>query len=140
MANDEDFTVKKTDDEWRATLSPEQYQVLRQHGTEMRGASPLNTEKRHGRFYCAACGEALFSSEAKYNSGTGWPSFFGMFHVKQKRLRNVSREHTGRAEKLRKKKDDLEEAKVGDFVWDIPQQGRCYSEWFVIKIGYTLPL
>src|SRR5580765_6614600 len=76
MANDEDFTVKKTDDEWRATLSPEQYQVLRQHGTEMRGASALNTEKRHGRFYCAACGEALFSSEAKYNSGTGWPSFF----------------------------------------------------------------
>jgi peptide-methionine (R)-S-oxide reductase len=76
MATDEDFAVKKSDDEWRATLSPEQYQVLREHGTEMRGVSPLNNEKRHGRFYCAGCGEALFSSETKYNSGTGWPSFF----------------------------------------------------------------
>jgi peptide-methionine (R)-S-oxide reductase len=76
MANEEDFAVKKTDDEWRAALSPEQFQVLRQHGTEMRGTSPLNTEKRHGRFYCAGCGEPLFQSEAKYNSGTGWPSFF----------------------------------------------------------------
>ena len=73
---DDEFEVRKTDEEWRAALSPEQYEVLRQHGTEMRGTSPLNKEKRSGTFTCAACDTPLFSSETKYDSGTGWPSFF----------------------------------------------------------------
>lgn len=75
MKRDEDFEVKKTDEEWQRTLSPTQYEVLRCHGTEMRGTSPLNKEKRQGTFRCAGCGQPLFSSEAKYDSGTGWPSF-----------------------------------------------------------------
>jgi peptide-methionine (R)-S-oxide reductase len=56
-------------------LTPEQHHVLREHGTEHRGSSPLNQEKRAGTFRCAGCGEPLFSSETKYESGTGWPSF-----------------------------------------------------------------
>ncbi|MEO7190874.1 MAG: peptide-methionine (R)-S-oxide reductase MsrB [Vicinamibacterales bacterium] len=75
MSDDRDFELKKTDDEWRVELSPAEYQVLRQHGTEPRGASPLNREKRSGEFVCAGCGQRLFVSEAKYESGTGWPSF-----------------------------------------------------------------
>lgn len=70
------FPVSRTDEEWRATLTPEQYRVLRDHGTERAGTSPLNGEKRPGTFFCAGCGEALFSSETKYESGTGWPSFY----------------------------------------------------------------
>jgi peptide-methionine (R)-S-oxide reductase len=66
----------KTDAEWQAELTPSQYQVLRQRGTEPRGSSPLNKEKREGRFVCAGCGQPLFSSDTKYESGTGWPSFF----------------------------------------------------------------
>jgi peptide-methionine (R)-S-oxide reductase len=73
---DTQFGVTKTDDEWQETLSPRQYEVLRCHGTEMRGTSPLNKEKRPGTFSCAGCGQALFSSETKYESGTGWPSFY----------------------------------------------------------------
>lgn len=69
-------TEKKTDAEWQAELTPGQYQVLRQHGTEPRGSSPLNKEKREGVFRCAGCGEPLFSSDTKYDSGTGWPSFY----------------------------------------------------------------
>ncbi len=76
MSGDEKFEVTKTDAEWKQTLSPEQYEVLRQHGTESRGASPLNKEKRSGMFICAGCGQALFPSETKFDSGTGWPSFF----------------------------------------------------------------
>jgi len=68
--------TEKTDAEWQAELTPAQYQVLREHGTEPRGSSPLNKEKRPGTFRCAACGEPLFSSDTKYDSGTGWPSFF----------------------------------------------------------------
>jgi len=64
------------DDTWRDKLSPEQYRVLREHGTERPGASPLNYEKRDGLFHCAACGNALFRSDTKYESGSGWPSFF----------------------------------------------------------------
>ena len=66
----------KTDDQWRAELTPEQYKVLREHGTEMRGTSPLNKEKREGTFRCAGCGKPLFDSATKFESGTGWPSFW----------------------------------------------------------------
>jgi len=75
MAGNEKFDVQKTDDEWQSELTPQQYGVLRQHGTEPRGASPLNKEKRAGTFVCAGCGQPLFASDAKYDSGTGWPSF-----------------------------------------------------------------
>ncbi len=66
----------KTDDHWRTELTPEQYKVLREHGTEMRESSPLNTEKRDGTFRCAGCGKPLFDSATKFESGTGWPSFW----------------------------------------------------------------
>ena len=69
-----EFTL--SDDEWRKRLTPEQYRVLRQHGTERAGTSPLDKEKRAGTFACAGCGLPLFASETKFNSGTGWPSFF----------------------------------------------------------------
>ena len=71
-----EFDIDKTESEWKATLTPEQFHVLREHGTEPRGTSPLNREKRPGVFMCAGCGQTLFSSEAKYESGTGWPSFY----------------------------------------------------------------
>jgi len=71
-----DFPVDKTDKEWQETLSPSQYQVLREHGTERAGTSPLNQEKRAGRFSCAACRNPLFASDTKFESGTGWPSFW----------------------------------------------------------------
>jgi peptide-methionine (R)-S-oxide reductase len=70
------FPVERTDDQWRDTLSAEQYKVLREHGTERAFTSPLNNEKRQGTFLCAACGQLLFSSDTKYDSGTGWPSFY----------------------------------------------------------------
>ncbi len=65
-----------TDAEWRKRLTPAQYKVLRQEGTEPAGSSPLNAEKRPGTYVCAGCGLALFDSTMKYDSGTGWPSFF----------------------------------------------------------------
>ncbi len=68
--------VKKSDAEWRAQLTPEQYKVTREHGTERAGTSPLNKEKRDGVFTCVCCGAPLFASDAKFNSGTGWPSFY----------------------------------------------------------------
>lgn len=68
--------VKKSDAEWRAQLTPEQYKVTRQHGTERAGASPLNNEKRDGIFACVCCGAPLFASDSKFESGTGWPSFY----------------------------------------------------------------
>jgi peptide-methionine (R)-S-oxide reductase len=71
-----DFPVQRTDEEWRTQLTPEQYQVLRQHATERPGSCALNTEKREGTFYCAGCGQELFTNGTKFNSGTGWPSFF----------------------------------------------------------------
>jgi peptide-methionine (R)-S-oxide reductase len=76
MGQDETFPVNKTDEEWQASLSPTQYQVLRQHATEPRGSSPLNREKRSGTFVCAGCGTPLFDSGTKYESGSGWPSFY----------------------------------------------------------------
>jgi peptide-methionine (R)-S-oxide reductase len=66
----------KTDAEWRAALTPQQYKVLREHGTEPAGSSPLNQEKRDGTFTCAGCGQPLFTADTKYESGTGWPSFY----------------------------------------------------------------
>ncbi len=66
----------RTDAEWKATLTPDEFQVLRRQGTEMRGSSPLNSEKRAGTFLCAGCGEPLFASETRYDSGSGWPSFY----------------------------------------------------------------
>ena len=72
----DDFEVKKPDEQWRCDLSPEQYRVLREHGTERAGSSPLNSEHRAGTFRCAGCGQPLFESTTKYDSGTGWPSFW----------------------------------------------------------------
>jgi peptide-methionine (R)-S-oxide reductase len=66
----------KTEAEWRAALTAEQFHVLREHGTERPGSSPLNYEKRTGTFQCAGCGTPLFSSDTKYESGSGWPSFW----------------------------------------------------------------
>jgi peptide-methionine (R)-S-oxide reductase len=71
----QDAPIEKTDAEWRAELTPEQFHVLRQHGTERPGASPLNAEKRPGTFLCAACQTALFDAGTKYESHSGWPSF-----------------------------------------------------------------
>ena len=65
-----------SEDEWRKRLTPEQFAVLRQEATERPGSSPLNAEKRKGTYVCAGCDLPLFASESKYESGTGWPSFF----------------------------------------------------------------
>jgi len=70
------FEIEKTDSEWRRLLSKPQYGVLRLHHTELPGSSPLNHEKRKGTFACVACDLPLFSSDTKYDSGTGWPSFY----------------------------------------------------------------
>jgi peptide-methionine (R)-S-oxide reductase len=72
----ESFEVEKSDADWRRILTPAQYEVLRAHGTERPGTSPLNGEKRIGTFACAGCDLPLFSSDTKYESGTGWPSFY----------------------------------------------------------------
>jgi peptide-methionine (R)-S-oxide reductase len=69
------FPFSLTDAEWRDRLTPEQYQVLRGHGTERAGSCALNHEKRSGRFYCAGCDQLLFVTTTKFESGTGWPSF-----------------------------------------------------------------
>ncbi|WP_375453387.1 peptide-methionine (R)-S-oxide reductase MsrB [uncultured Methylobacterium sp.] len=70
------FEVVKSDAAWRQELAPEAYAILRGHGTERPGSSPLNREKAAGRFACAACDLPLFSSQTKFESGTGWPSFW----------------------------------------------------------------
>ncbi|MDI1346108.1 MAG: peptide-methionine (R)-S-oxide reductase MsrB [Pseudolabrys sp.] len=76
-ANDTTVDFKKLSiTEWQKRLTPEQFYVLRKHGTERAGTSPLNKEKRKGTFACAACDQALFSSDTKFESGTGWPSFW----------------------------------------------------------------
>ena len=75
-ATAEKFEVQFTPDQWRARLSKEQFYVLREHGTERSGTSPLDHEKRVGVFHCAGCDLALFDSKTKFDSGTGWPSFF----------------------------------------------------------------
>lgn len=76
-AEDEtNYPVQHSDDEWRQKLSPAAFAVLRKHGTERAGTSPLNMEKRNGVFVCAGCGQKLFASDTKFESGTGWPSFY----------------------------------------------------------------
>lgn len=70
------FEITKNDAEWRQALSPEQYRVLREHGTERAGTSPLDKEYGKGTFLCAGCELALFSSDTKFDSRTGWPSFY----------------------------------------------------------------
>jgi peptide-methionine (R)-S-oxide reductase len=76
MKDDAAYPVARSDAEWREALSPEAYKVLRHHGTERAGTSPLNAEKRDGVFHCAGCGTPLFTSDTKYESGSGWPSFW----------------------------------------------------------------
>ena len=68
--------VEKTDDEWKQTLTPEQFRVLRKQGTEPPRSSPLDKEYGKGSYFCAGCGTKLFDSETKFDSGTGWPSFY----------------------------------------------------------------
>ena len=72
----EQYEVTKSDAEWKAQLSPESYRVLREHGTERAGTSPLDKEYGKGTFVCAGCGLPLFSSDTKFDSRTGWPSFW----------------------------------------------------------------
>ena len=73
---EETFEITLTEADWRARLSPEAFAVLREEATERAGSSPLDREKRKGVFHCAGCDLPLFSSDAKYDSGTGWPSFW----------------------------------------------------------------
>lgn len=75
-SGDGPFEVTRTEVEWRALLSPEQFAVLRQEATERAGTSPLNHEKRAGLFHCAGCDLPAYSSQTKFDSGTGWPSFW----------------------------------------------------------------
>ena len=70
------FPVSKTAAQWRKQLGPQRYHILREAGTERAGTSPLNHEKRRGRYVCAGCAQPLFASATKFDSGTGWPSFF----------------------------------------------------------------
>lgn len=70
------FEVEKTPEEWKRQLTPAQYRILREQGTEPAYSSPLNNEHRKGTFACAGCDQALFASETKFESGTGWPSFY----------------------------------------------------------------
>ncbi len=71
-----EFKVSKTEEEWKQDLTPEQFQVLRKHGTERAGTSQLDKNYDKGTYVCAGCGQSLFTSETKFNSGTGWPSFY----------------------------------------------------------------
>ncbi len=68
--------IEKSEDEWKALLSEEQYRITRKHGTERAGSSPLNAEKRSGQYLCVACGNLLYQAGTKYESGSGWPSFY----------------------------------------------------------------
>jgi len=70
------YPVTHTDEEWRSLLTPEQYAIMRRHGTEAPGSCALNYEKRAGAFSCAGCEQQLFVSKTKFESGTGWPSFW----------------------------------------------------------------
>ncbi|MEL6501695.1 MAG: peptide-methionine (R)-S-oxide reductase MsrB [Cyanobacteria bacterium J06623_1] len=74
--SEEQYAVQKTEQEWKEVLSPEAFKVLRKHGTERAGTSPLDKVYDEGTYVCAGCGQPLFSSDTKFNSGTGWPSFY----------------------------------------------------------------
>ncbi|MDQ6623945.1 MAG: peptide-methionine (R)-S-oxide reductase MsrB [Verrucomicrobiota bacterium] len=74
--------IEKSEQEWKATLTPEQFAIMRKKGTETAFSSPLLKEHRHGVFVCAACGAPLFASDTKFESGTGWPSFWKPFVAK----------------------------------------------------------
>src|SRR4051794_6931666 len=74
--SDQQHKIRKTDEEWRAQLTPEQYRVAREHGTERAFTGPSWDEKRPGVYRCVCCDAPLFSSETKFDSGTGWPSFY----------------------------------------------------------------
>ncbi len=76
MAKTETFEITRSEAEWRKSLTPEQFRVLRQHGTERAGSSPLDKEYGAGTYLCAGCGLPLYASDTKYDSGTGWPSFW----------------------------------------------------------------
>ncbi|WP_026597279.1 peptide-methionine (R)-S-oxide reductase MsrB [Methylobacterium sp. 77] len=76
MTETQNGTVERTEAEWRQILTPDQYRVLREHGTERAGTSCHNAEKRPGTFHCAGCDAPLFENTTKFESGTGWPSFF----------------------------------------------------------------
>jgi peptide-methionine (R)-S-oxide reductase len=76
MADPARPNVQKSNAEWQKELTPEQYYVTRQHGTERPFSSPLNVEKRPGMYVCSSCGAPLFKSDTKYDSGSGWPSFW----------------------------------------------------------------
>ncbi|MGA2961816.1 MAG: peptide-methionine (R)-S-oxide reductase MsrB [Candidatus Korobacteraceae bacterium] len=76
MATDEKEKLRKSEDEWRRELTPEQYHILREKGTERAFSGEYAHSKEKGVYRCAACGEELFSSDTKYDSGSGWPSFY----------------------------------------------------------------
>jgi peptide-methionine (R)-S-oxide reductase len=76
MATKNEFEITKNDQEWRKILTPEQFRVLRKHETERAGTSPLDKQYAKGTYVCAACDLPLFISATKFNSGTGWPSFY----------------------------------------------------------------
>ncbi len=76
MSSDKRYAVEKSTEEWRRQLTAEQFHVLREHGTEHAGTSPLNAEHRAGVFRCAGCGQPVFEASTKFESGSGWPSFF----------------------------------------------------------------
>lgn len=76
MSSSERYPVERSAEEWRRALNSEQFHVLREHGTERAGTSPLNGEHRPGVFRCGGCGQPLFDASAKFESGSGWPSFF----------------------------------------------------------------
>jgi peptide-methionine (R)-S-oxide reductase len=75
-SKDQNFPITKTDEEWKSILTQEQFNVLRKHGTERAGTSHLDKVYEPGTYVCAACGTPLFTSDTKFNSGTGWPSFY----------------------------------------------------------------
>jgi len=87
-------TIEKTDAEWRAALSPEQYAVLRHHGTERAFTGLTCDEKRPGEYACAGCGTLLFSADSKFDSGTGWPSFTEVEDISHGMRRVEARCHT----------------------------------------------
>lgn len=74
--SEQKFEINKTEQEWQNILTPEQFRVLRKHGTERAGTSSLDKNYDAGTYVCAGCGQPLFTSETKYDSGTGWPSFY----------------------------------------------------------------